>query len=165
LQYLKATHRLRLVYNGYRGTEFCGFSDSDWASDPNSRCSTTGYIFQINGGTIAWATQKQRTIALSSTEAEYMALAECSKHAIWSIQLLQNLKIKLDLPITIYDDSKGACDIAKNNVFHKKTKHIEIKYHFTCEKIQDGWIHLEEIDSSENVADVFMKSLANDTHW
>ena len=81
LQYLKATQNMRLVYDGNNESELIGYSDADWASDPDTRRSTTGYVFQINGGTIAWATQKQRTIALSSMEAEYMALTETAKHA------------------------------------------------------------------------------------
>ena len=81
LQYLKSTQDMRLLYDGNNGSELIGYSDADWASDPDTRRSTTGYVFQINGGTIAWATQKQRTIALSSTEAEYMALSETAKHS------------------------------------------------------------------------------------
>jgi hypothetical protein len=76
LQYLKKMQNLQLVYNRYGGSELCGWSNLDWASDPDTHRSTTGYVFQINGGSIAWATQKQRTIALSSTELEYMAVSE-----------------------------------------------------------------------------------------
>lgn len=165
LQYLKATRHFRLMYSGSGDSELIGYSDSDWASDPDTRRSTTGYTFQINGGTIAWATQKQRTVALSSTEAEYMALTDCTKHASWTIQILDNLHFNLDLPISIYADSKGARDIANNNVFHKRTKHIDIRYHFVREKIHDGMIRIKETSSSENIADIFTKSLPEVTFW
>jgi len=165
LQYLKATRDLRLIYDGNNGSELYGYSDADWASDPDTRRSTTGYVFQINSGSISWATQKQRTIALSSTESEYMALSECAKHALWTIQVLNNLKIELDLPISIYSDSKGAREIANNNVFHKRTKHIEIRHHFVREKIHDGLLQVQEVSSAENVADVLTKSLPELTHW
>ena len=80
-------------------TELIGYSDSDWAGDRNDRRSTTGYTFILSGGAIAWATQKQRTVALSSTKVEYMALTETSKHAQWTVLLLQQLSFDLDLPI------------------------------------------------------------------
>jgi hypothetical protein len=126
LQYLKKMRNLQLVYDRYGGSEFCGWSNSDWASDPDTRRSTTGYVFQINGGSIAWATQKQHTIVLSSMESEYMAISESAKHTVLTIQLLHNLKIEVDLLISIHCNLKGARDIASNNVFHKCTKHIDI---------------------------------------
>jgi hypothetical protein len=165
LQYLKKTRNLRLVYDGYGGSELYGWSNLDWASDPDTHHSTTGYVFQINGGSIAWATQKQRTIALSSTESEYMAILESAKHTIWTIQLFHNLKIEVDLLISIHCDSKGACNIASNNVFHKCTKHIDIQHHFICEKMQEGILALVEVDSDKNTADVLTKSLTDPAHW
>src|SRR5215472_2286271 len=139
-RYLKGTQDLRLIYDGRKGTELIGFSDSDWASDPDTRRSTTGYVFQIEGGIIAWASTKQRTVALSSVEAEYMAITEATRHTLWTCQILENLDFDIDLPISIFSDSEGAHAISNNNVFHKRTKHIEIQYHFICKKIQDDTI-------------------------
>ena len=163
-QYLKATRDHRLMYNGDTGSELIGWCDADWASDPDTRRSTTGYVFQIGSGSVAWATRKQRTVALSSTESEYMALTESLQHAIWTAQILRNLDFGFDLPISIKSDSKGARDLAKNNIFHKLSKHIEIRYHYIREKIQDGFVVLNEVKSADNIADIFTKALPEPAH-
>ena len=164
-QYLKATSHLWLTYNSSNGSEFLGWCNADWASDPDTHRSTTGYVFQVNSGAVAWSSRKQRTVALSSAEAEYMALTEAIKHALWTTQVLQNLQFDFDLPISIHEDSKGARDISADNVYHQRTKHIDIKYHFVREKVKDGLIEIVEIKSSENVADIFTKPLSEPTHW
>ena len=101
LQYLATTKDHKLTYGVNDSTELVGYSDSDWAGYWDDRHSTTGYVFILGGGGVAWATQKQRTIALSSTEAEYIALTECAKHAQRTISLLQQLSFEVDLPIDI----------------------------------------------------------------
>ena len=164
LQYLSGTRCRKLVYGTNDSTELIGYSDSDWAGDRDDRRSTTGYTFILSGGAIAWATQKQRTIALSSTEAEYMALTETAKHAQWTVSLLQQLSFNLDLPIDVFTDSEGAQAIAANNVYHKRTKHIDIKYHYIREKILDGTVCVNEVGSKNNLADVFTKPIARDQH-
>jgi len=123
-----------------------------------------GYTFILSGGPIAWATQKQRTIALSSTEAEYMALTECTKHAEWTVSLLQQLDFEVDLPIDIYCDSLGAHAIAANSVYHKRTKHIAIRYHYICDVISHGTINIEAISTKSNIADILTKSLPCNHH-
>jgi hypothetical protein len=100
-QYLKVTWDYRLTYDGNTGSKLIGWCDADWASDPNTRRSTTGFVFQVGDGSIAWATQKQRTVALSSTESKYMALTESLQHAIWTAQILENLKFDFNLPFLI----------------------------------------------------------------
>jgi hypothetical protein len=130
LRYLSSTCDFKLCYSKNDSTELIAYSDSDWASDPDDRRSTTGYMFILSGGAIVWATQKQRTVVLSSTEAEYMAITECAKHAQWTISLLRQLDFDIDLPLDLHCDSHGACAISINNVFHKHTKHINICYHY-----------------------------------
>ena len=164
LQYLSATRCRKLVYGKNDSTELIGYSDSDWAGDRDDRRSTTGYTFILSGGAIAWATQKQRTVALSSTEAEYMALTETAKHAQWTVSLLQQLSFDLDLPIDMFTDSEGAQAIAANNVYHKRTKHIDIKYHYIREKILDGTVCVNEVGSKSNLADIFTKPISRDQH-
>ena len=164
LRYLSATRNIALTYGSNDSTELIGYSDSDWASDTNDRRSTTGYTFILAGGAIAWATQKQRTVALSTTEAEYMALCECAKHAQWSLSLLKQLDFIVDLPLKVFCDSSGAKDIAANNVFHKRTKHIDIRYHYTRELINKQIINILPVSSTENIADLLTKSLSHDQH-
>lgn len=164
LQYLSNTRHHKLTYGRNDSTELIAYSDSDWAGDRDDRRSTTGYTFILSGSSIAWATQKQRTIALSSTEAEYMALTECSKHAQWTISLLKQLSFEVDLPIDIFCDSEGARSIASNNVDHKRTKHIDIKHHYIREKINEGTINVNEVNSKDNLADILTKALPRDSH-
>lgn len=164
LQYLRTTEDLQLTYGISDSTDFHGYTDSDWASDPNDRRSTTGYAFFLAGGTIAWASRKQRSTALSSTEAEYMALTEASQHALWTTHLLHQLGFEIDLPVQIYCDSKGARDIAANNVFHKRTKHIDIKHHFVRELIANETVSVLPVESENNLADVLTKALPKGQH-
>ena len=163
-QYLKATRDLRLTYNGNTGSELIRWCDADWASDPDTQCLTTGYIFQVGNGSVAWATRKQHTVALSSTESKYMVLTESLQHTIWTAQVLENLNFEFDLPLTTKSDSKGARDLTKNNVFHKLSKHIGIQHHFIREKIQDGFATVEEVKSADNIANIFTKALPKPTH-
>ena len=93
-----------------------------------------------------------------------MALTDCLKHVQWTISLLQQLSFDVDLPIDIFYDSEGAHAIASNNVSHKQTKHIDIKYHYIREKITDGTVNINEVSSKSNLVDVFTKSLLWDQH-
>ena len=111
------------------------------------------------------ATQKQCTVALSSTEAEYMVLTETSKHMQMTVSLLQQLSFDLDLPIDVFTDSEGAQAIAANNVYHKRTKHIDVKYHYIREKIMDDTVCISKVGSKSNLADVFTKPISRDQHW
>ena len=164
LQYLSATCDYQLTYGCNDATELVGYCHSDWAADPDTWCSTTGYTFILSGGSIAWATQKQCTVALSSTEAEYMALTECVKHAEWNISLLEQLNFDIDLPLEIYSDSLGARAIAKTNVYHKSTKHIDIRHHYVREVIERNIVNIEEVGTKNNVADLLTKSMPRDRH-
>ena len=164
LQYLSSTRHHRLVYGVNDSTELIGYSDSDWAGDRSDRRSTTGYAFILSGSSIAWTTQKQRTVALSTTEAEYMALCECSKHTQWTISLLQQLSFEIDLPVDIYCDLDGVISIASKNVDHKRTKHIDVKYHYIRERINEGTIRVNGVDSKDNLADVLTKPLPREQH-
>ncbi|HEV7736248.1 MAG TPA: reverse transcriptase domain-containing protein, partial [Chlamydiales bacterium] len=164
MRYLGTTADLKLIYGKENSTNLCGYSDSDWASDPNNRVSITGYVYILNGGAIAWASRKQRTVALSSTEAEYMALTETVKHAKWMLNLANQLGFEVDLPLCLFSDSKGAKDISNNPVFHKRTKHIDIQHHFIRQQVEEGNVSVERVASLENVADVLTKALAQKQH-
>ena len=109
-------------------------------------------------------TRKQRTVALSSTEAEYMALTACAKHAKWTISLLQQLDFDVDLPLEIFSDSLGARAIAENPTHHDRTKHIDIQHHYIRDCISDGTLHVSPVSSKDNIADVLTKSFPRDRH-
>lgn len=163
LRYLKGTSDLKLVYQRNNNQIFDslqGYADSDWAGDEITRISTTGYIFKLfEKCSVTWNTRKQHSVADSSTAAEYMALHEAVKEALWLRSLGQFVKVDFKNPIIIYEDNNGCIQIANNPTDHKRTKHIDIKYHFTREQVQKGIITLRHISTEEQIADIFTKSL------
>ena len=129
-RYLKGTIDLKLQYRS-TGEKMLGYSDADWANDSDDRHSTTGNVFTMSGGAISWLSQKQATVALSTAEAEYIALGSATQEAIWLNQLLTDLKIDTKGSIEILEDNQSAIAMAKNSIGHKRTKHIDIKHHFS----------------------------------
>uniref|UniRef100_H3G826 Reverse transcriptase Ty1/copia-type domain-containing protein n=1 Tax=Phytophthora ramorum TaxID=164328 RepID=H3G826_PHYRM len=102
------------------------------------------YAFMMNGGCISWRSKKQRTVALSSTEAEYMALSEATQEAVWLKVFLCELgEMASDEAVKIYEDNQGSIALTKNPQFHKRTKHIDIRYHFVREKVEDGQVYFD----------------------
>ena len=111
------------------------FCDSDWGGDVNTGRSTTCYIIIFNGGPISWCSRLQQTVSLSTTEAEYMALVATLCEIKWLQPLLNSLKVILPGPIHIFEDNQGAIDLAHNPSFHRRTKHVNIKYHVIREAV------------------------------
>ena len=136
-----------------------GYCDADWGSSAD-RKSITGYVFKLSesGPAISWKSRKQPTVALSTCEAEYMALASAIQEAKFLRQLLGELLniFALD-PTTIHCDNQSAIFLAKNPVQHQRSKHIDIRYHFIRSEIQSGTIDLRYIPSEENLSDLFTK--------
>jgi len=97
-------------------------------------------------------------------EAKYMALTDCTKHAQWTLSLLQQLDFEVNLPLSIYCDSTGAQAIAVNSVFHKRTKHIDIRYHYICEVINDGIVDIQDVGVDDNTADLLTKLMTCNQH-
>jgi hypothetical protein len=160
-RYLQATKDWCLVFQ--RGTpeglSLTGFVDADWANELSDRSSTSGYTYKLTGGAISWSSKKQSSIALSSTEAEYIAGVHAAKEAIWLRRLLSELRLPDHDPTTLRMDNQSAIAIAKNPQFHDRTKHIEVRYHFLHHKIEEEEIKLDYIPINEQVADVLTKGL------
>jgi hypothetical protein len=119
----------RDVNNPHSDDDLVGYSDSDFAGLKDKRHSTGGYVFMLAGGAISHSSKQQQTIALSSCEAEYMALSDAAKEAIWAGRFLHELGFRDDQSVHLYADNKGAIDLITNPLFHKRTKHIEIRWH------------------------------------
>lgn len=137
-----------------------GYTDADWAGDAYDRKSTTGYLFLSGSTPVTWNSKKQPTVALSSTEAEYMAITEGTKEAVWLRRLFGELKVQnLKKPTTIHGDNQGSLNLAHNPVYHGRTKHIEVKHHFIREKIISKEISLEYVPTTEQLADILTKAL------
>jgi len=164
LKYLKTTADYSIVFDGKSKGELLGFVDASWASDLDTRRSTTGYVFFLNGSVVSWKSKRQPTVATSSTEAEYMALYSATQEAVWLRLLLNGLGCASEMPTTICQDNQGCIALAKNPVFHARTKHIDIKFHFLREKVEAGVIELEYKPTDEMIADGLTKGLGKVKH-
>ena len=140
-----------------------GFVDADWAGCPDDRKSYTGYVFILAGAAVSWEARKQRTVAFSSTEAEYMALSEGTKEAIYLQNFIQELGIESSRTV-IYNDNQGACQLIKNPVFHSRTKHIDIRHHFIREAYEENKIEPKYLSTEEMTADILTKGLFAPKH-
>ncbi|KAG8486248.1 hypothetical protein CXB51_019547 [Gossypium anomalum] len=135
-----------------------GYVDADFAGDLDRRRSLTGYVFTIGGFAISWKATLQTTVALSATEAEYMVITEACKEAIWLKGLFSELNEDLQIS-TVFCDSQSAIFLTKDQMFHERTKHIDVRYHFVRDIIARGDIVVSKISTHENPADMMTKSL------
>ncbi|XP_057541678.1 secreted RxLR effector protein 161-like [Amaranthus tricolor] len=128
-RYLKGTSDVGLIYGGDIQCLVTGYPDSDYAGDVGSRRSMTGYVFTLGGSVVSWKTTLQPTVTLSTTEAKYMALTKAAKEGIWLKGLVSDLGLYHNQAI-VYCDSLSAICLAKDQVHHERTKHIDVRYHF-----------------------------------
>jgi len=159
LRYIKGTVNLGLKFERNRKNVerfLVGYTDSDFAGDLDNRRSTTGYVFTMASGPVSWRSTLQSTVALSTTEAEYMAIAEAMKEAIWSHGLVVDLGVNQE-KVEVHSDSQSAIHLAKNQVHHARTKHIDVRYHFVRDVVNEGVIIIHKIDTAENPADMLTK--------
>ncbi|CAL1401524.1 unnamed protein product [Linum trigynum] len=159
LRYLKSSPDQGIHFGNQAELKLTEYSDSDWASCPDTRRSITGYCTMLGSSLITWKTKKQTTVSRSSSEAEYRALAHLVCEVEWLKRLLTELTVEVPLPITVYCDNRSAIHIAENPIFHERTKHIEIDIHVTRERIKTGLIVLKYINTAEQLADIFTKGL------
>ena len=164
LMYLRGTPDVGIQFTG-KSLDIFGYSDADWAGDLDSRRSTTGYVVYAAGGPIAWQSRLQTTVAVSTMEAEYMAAFGAIQELIWIKGVLSEIGIQLVDPITLRMDAKSAIALAKNPMHHKRSKHIDIKYHWLREHTyESGAINLEHCSTEDMVADMMTKALGFDQH-
>ena len=136
------------------------YCDADWASTCDDRRSITGYCFSLalNGPVISWKSKKQKSVALSTCEAEYVAISITAQEASYLSKLYYDMTgVNLD-PIPIWNDNQGALAIVKHPSNHHKTKHIDIRYHYVRENVKEGHISVNYVTSENNIADIFTKS-------
>lgn len=159
LRYINGTKNYGVTYNGKSNEILKGFSDADWAADLDERRSTTGYIFTLYGGAISWGCRRQPTVALSSTEAEYMATVSTIQEAIWLRSL--NNEIFGDWErVKIFCDNKGAMQVLNNNSYSNRTKHIDIRIKFIREHIDNKNIEFEYLPTMDMPADILTKNVS-----
>ena len=138
------------------------FSDADWGGDLDDRKSTSGYVFQVGGTAISWRSKKQTCVALSTAEAENIALSGAAQESLWLQQLLADLKKEEAKSMVIYEDNQSAISMARNPQFHGRTKHIAIKYHFIREQVTNGKLELRYFRTNDMVADMMTKGLSGE---
>lgn len=155
--YLKGTKDLRLVLGAADNSTVVGYSDADGMSNPD-RHAISGYAFLI-GGAVSWSSKRQEIVSLSTTEAEYVALTHATKEAIWLRSLLMDVFRLPPDPLTINSDNMGAIALAKDDRFHPRTKHIDIRFHFIRYAIEEKKIVLVYCPTENMTADIFTKAL------
>ena len=167
LRYIKGTKHFGITYGtssdapwhgiSIERDELMAFFDADWGSNVNCRKSRFGWItFYANGAT-SWSSGLQKSISRSTVEAEYVACAEIVAEIIYLRKLLIEFDLAPQYPTMIYGDNKGAMLLARNNVFHKRTKHIDISAHYTRERIKAGDVRLIYISTKDNISDIMTK--------
>jgi len=166
LRYLKATINYKLEFSRDQEGSMIGFCDADWAGNLEDRRSVTGYIFKYQNGSISWASKKQPTIAISTTEVEYMSLAAATQEAIWLRDFFYEImSLKEEpAPMQINCDNRSAIELSKTGNYKPRTKHIDVKHHFVREKIDNNIINVQHISSEHMIADILTKSLPAITH-
>jgi hypothetical protein len=165
MRYLRTTVTQKLRYGpGGAHEHFVVYSDADWASDKTDRKSVSGSVTMFYGGPICWSSKKQRSVATSSCESEYMAMAMCAKLGQWLAQIFRDLQFARYIGknanlVEMRGDNQGALALVKNPHLHERSKHIDICYHFIRDLAEKGKLNVEFISTAEMVADGMTKPL------
>eukprot|EP00253_Pinus_taeda_P008006 PITA_08006 len=159
LRYIKGTSGYGLWYRQEDEVKLCGFTDADWVGSSTERKRTSGGIFSIGSTTVSWYNRKQRSVALSSAEAEYMAASLAACEAIWMRKILVGLFGSHLDPTVIYCDNQSCIKLLANPVFHDRSKHIDIRYHHIGDCVQQRIMLLSYIPTEDQDVDILMKAL------
>ena len=157
-RYLRGTYDYSLTLGG--NIEVIGYTDAAYGDDIPTGRSTAGYLFFVGSGAVTWSSKRQQVVALSTTEAEYMAAAHAAKEAIWISGFLSEIGVEGHHPIHLKGDNTGSIDLSKDSQFHPRTKHINMRYHFIRECVNNGHIALDYVPTNAMVADALTKPLA-----
>lgn len=163
LKYLKGTAKLSLIYKK-PVEKIIGYADVDWGNNPADSNSYTAYVFTLGEAAISWKSKKQRTVALSTTEAEFKALTEATKESMYLRGLVHELGIARISDGLIYCNNQGAVQLTTTTEFHDRTKHVRIQFNFVWEAVKDHAIRVLHTPSEDMIADVLTKSLPTASH-
>jgi hypothetical protein len=158
VRYLNGTMGLGLTYSRDGNPAISGFCDADYAGDQDTRRSTTGFVFMLAGGAVSWSSQRQRTVAVSTTEAEYQAAAGATKEALWLRHLAADMAHPVQ-SVAICSDNQAALTLLANPVLSQRSKHIDIQYHMARERVLRGEVSFSYIPTGEMVADFLTKAV------
>lgn len=159
IKYIIGTQNYGIQFDKNGDTNLYGFTDSDYASDIDTRRSTSGYVYKLCNGPITWSSKRQPTVTLSTTEAEYVAASQATKEAIWLQKLLFDIHEEVIKPTILNVDNQSSIKLIRNPEFHNRTKHIDVQYHFVRDKYEAGDIVPVYVNTREQQADIFTKPL------
>lgn len=161
MRYIKGSLSYCLTYTKNLDCDklLVGYVDADYATDVDKRRSLSGMVFTYLGNTVSWRSSLQSVVALSTTEAEYIAATEAIKEAIWLREITTELKEDSSI-VEVNCDSQSAVYLSKNQTYHERTKHIDIRYHFLRDVLSGGQFKLVKISTHDNAADCFIKALS-----
>jgi hypothetical protein len=159
LRYLKATLNYGILLRKSTALNLQAYTDADWGGNADDRTSTSAYLIYVGGNPVSWLSRKQRTVARSSTEAEYRAVATATAEIMWISNLLSELHVPLVKPPLLLCDNVGATYLCSNPVLHSKMKHISLDYHFVREQVRDGKLQVSHVSTKDQIADLLTKPL------
>lgn len=162
LRYLRGTTEYGLFYKKGENSDLIGYTDSDYAGDPNDRMSTSRYVFMLGSRAISWSSKKQPIVTMSSTEAEFIATTSCACQAIWLGRILEFIKFKKKNATRIYCDNTSTIKLSKNPITHGRTTHIDVRFFFLMDLTESRAVELVQCRSKDQAADIFNKSLNGD---
>jgi hypothetical protein len=162
--YIKNTLDYGLTYSRNSDVSPVAYVDADYGGCRDTRRSTSGYVFMMAGGAVSWSSKRQATVALSTVEAEYVAMSRCAQQMVWMHSWLSEVDIDYTKPGMIRGDNRGALALTKNTKDHGKVKHIDIRHHYIRDLLQSKQIAIEHVSSVDNLADLFTKPLPRDHH-
>lgn len=159
LRYVKNTTELGIKYSRGEDRGFQAYTDSDYAGDLDDRKSTSGFVFLMAGGAVSWSSKKQSIVALSTTEAEYIAAVSCATQGVWMARILEKIGQNIEGCITIKCDNSSSIQLSKNPAHHGRSKHIEVRFHYLRELTADGKVKLIHCGTQDQLADIMTKPL------
>ena len=165
LRYMGGTMDCGILYKTAMPIRLEEHTDTDWASYKVDRRSTSRFVFSLGRPAISWSSKKQPIVSLSSTEAEYRGAAVAACETVWLKRILKDLGVPIKDLTPLYYDNMSNIYLARNPMFHARTKHIEVHYHFIREHILAGDVDLQHISTNLQTADIFTKALGADKLW
>jgi hypothetical protein len=160
LKYLAGTREHGLCFGDNDSTlTLTGYSDADYAGDPDSRRSTSGFVFTLNGGAVTWASRRQPIVALSTMESEYIAASDTCREAVWLRRIIGELDKPLETTTLLLCDNESAISLAQNQEAHKRSKHIDVRYHYISEQVAKKVIKVTYISTKDQLADILTKAV------
>nr|XP_043615994.1 secreted RxLR effector protein 161-like [Erigeron canadensis] len=159
LRYLKGTYNYGLIYERHSVNKLAAYTNNDYARDVEDQRCTSGYICMFSKAAICWSSCKQEIVTLSSTEAEYVVATSCACHCVWLKGLLEDLGEKISGPLEVLCDNSSSIKLSKNPVMHRRTKHIDVRFHYLRDLVNQDVVKLKFCKTEDQLADVMTKPI------